>query len=940
MSFNLPGMDLLKINFEETRVKHILLKTRLRDFLTANDGNAGSIEDFTCSLEEWTRGQLLGDSRDKQILEELQEAYSRVHSLINEVNGNVGRDTQRLLTRMDSVFDNLRQALVKVESTVSSNDSTDIDDPLEEVTLSKAELRELYGTIFKLDDYAIRQEGDSKKAYREAEENSIRFKDTVRQAPVAMAILQGREMVVEMANDAYLSIVDRRGEEFVGRSLYASMPEVEEAVGEILKAVFDTGKPYYGDEFEVFINRHGRRERCFFNFVYQPFKSGADVVGVIVVANEVTDQVKAKKALERSEYQFRNLVTQSQFAKAIFKGEDLVIGLVNESLLKIWRRELHEVEGRKLLDVFPELNEQAFPDLLKKVLSTGEIHRENEAVAYIDGPGGFKKHFLDFQYAPMYEIDGSVSAIMVSVNDVTEKVELRQQFEEAAERLSLATEGTNLATWDLNMATGEVIYSARLAEIFGVESDILLSHADMRTMLQSDDRVNIVDKAFAVALETGFYNYEARFIRQDKSTRWIRVQGKVLFDENRVPVRMLGTMMDITERIEAEFALKNSEQKFRLLSDSMPQLVWTGDSEGHMNYFNYAVYEYTGLKWEELDNDGWFKIVHQDDRIDNLIKWREAVRLGEEFVFEHRFRRRDGEYRWQLSRATPQKNREGEVEMWVGTSTDIHDRKMFISELEQMVLQRTKELTMINRELIKTNLELGQFAYVASHDLQEPLRKIQMLSTRIFELEGSNFSDKGKDYLQRLQASSIRMQQLITDLLAFSRANVIEKHFEKIDLNLVLTNVKEQLSELIQQKGAIIESDTLPSLNIIVYQFEQLFTNLLTNSMKFVKPGQSPVIRISSGSVFGSDAIHSTELQSDREYCFVKFEDNGIGFDGQFSERIFQVFQRLHGKDKYEGTGIGLAICKKIVENHQGVIVAEGQLGVGATFTCYLPVEN
>lgn len=919
---------------------HILLKTQLRSFLTVSGKDKNDLADFVCPVEEWVKQNLPTDLTNRIVLTQLRDAYAAAHELIEELVTNGHEGNQKLLPIMETVFEKLLLALAVVKQVFTQNLVLPEEDESEKVEITKAELRALYGTILKLDEYAVKQESDSKKSYQEAEDNSIKFRDTVRQAPVGMAILQGREMVVEMANYAYLSLVDRKEKEFIGRPLYVSLPEVEEAVGGILQRVFDTGIPYYGNEFEVFLNRHGQKEQCYFNFVYQPFKSGNDVVGIIVVANEVTEQVKAKKGLERREYQFRNLVTQSQFAKAIFRGEDYVIGLVNESLLKIWRRELHEVEGRKLLDVFPELNDQVFPELLKKVFTTGEIYKENEAVAYIDGPGGMKKHFLDFQYAPMFEIDGSVSAIMVSVNDVTEKVELRQQFEEAAERLSLATDGTNLATWDLNIQTSEIIYSPRLAEIFGVENGVLLSLADIRSMLQSDDRENIVDKAFALALETGFYNYDARFVRSDKSIHWIRVQGKVLFDENHLPLRMLGTMMDITERIEAEFALRASEQKFRLLSDSMPQLVWTGDHEGHMNYFNYAVYEYTGLAWEELANDGWFKIVHQEDRIDNLLQWKKAVKLGQEFVFEHRFRRHDGEYRWQLSRATPQKDSDGVVKMWVGTSTDVHDRKMFISELEHKVQQRTKELTLMNHELIKTNLELGQFAYVASHDLQEPLRKIQMLSTRIFELEAATFSDKGKDYLQRLQASSVRMQQLIADLLAFSRANVVEKHFEKTDLNQVLGNVKEQISELIQQKGAVIVSDTLPELEIIAYQFEQLFTNLISNSLKFTKPGIFPVVTISSGKLLGEDAFPVAGLQSGRRYHFIRLSDNGIGFDPQFSGRIFQVFQRLHGRDKYEGTGIGLAICKKIVENHQGTIVANGETGLGATFTIYIPVEK
>ena len=205
------------------------------------------------------------------------------------------------------------------------------------------------------------------------------------------------------------------------------------------------------------------------------------------------------------------------------------------------------------------------------------------------------------------------------------------------------------------------------------------------------------------------------------------------------------------------------------------------------------------------------------------------------------------------------------------------------------------------------------------------------------ETEKDNLSDRGKDYFNRMQASSTRMQQLIVDLLAFSRANAVEKNFELTDLNLLLQNIKEQLNESIQQKGAIITSSNLPSLNVIVYQFEQLFTNLIANSIKFVKPGVSPEINITSGIIAGSD-LGYMEANPETEYHYLSFADNGIGFDPQFKERIFQVFQRLHSKNSYEGTGIGLAICKKIIDNHQGIITAISNPDEGATFIIYLPV--
>ncbi|NIJ53129.1 PAS domain-containing sensor histidine kinase [Dyadobacter arcticus] len=769
-------------------------------------------------------------------------------------------------------------------------------------------------------------------------DSESRFRNVMKQAPVGIIILRGPDFFVEIANDSYLAIVDRTEAELIGKPLFDALPEAKKFVGPILAEVLQTGVPFNGNEFEIILKRSGQPEQCYFNFVYQPlFEGTGEVSGIIVVATEVTEQVLSKQALQRSENQFRNLVTQSQFAKAVFRGEDFVISIANETMLKdLWRRDLNEVIGRKLFDVFPELRNQKFAKILNDVYSKGIVHRENEALAYVDGPGGLKEYYLDFQYAPMFEVDGSVSGIMVSVNDVSDKVRFRQQIAEAADRLSLATDGTKLATWDLNLETRDIIHSGRLASIFGYPESTVFTHLELRNHVHPDDRVAIVEKAFQIALETGTYYYEARVVHPDNSVHWVRTQGKVLYKENHVPHRMLGTMMDITDRKEAELALKTSEGKFRTLADSMPQFVWTGEATGHLNYFNQSVYDYSGLSPQQIRDEGWLQIVHPDDRAENIRLWTKAITHGSDFLFEHRFRRNDGVYRWQLSRAIPQRNPDGSIQMWVGTSTDIHDSKLFIDQLETKVQLRTKELTIANNELVRTNMELAQFAYVASHDLQEPLRKIQTFATRLLETESENLTDKGRDYFERMQASSTRMQQLIVDLLAFSRANAVEKHFEKIDLNLLLGNVKEQLGDLIVQKNASVICDVLPVRNVIVYQFEQLFMNLITNALKFTKAGTPPIIEVRTGRIAGALIPFETDPQI--EYEFISVSDNGIGFDPQFKDRIFQVFQRLHSRSAYEGTGIGLAICKKIVDNHSGMIDAVGEPGIGATFIIYLPV--
>jgi light-regulated signal transduction histidine kinase (bacteriophytochrome) len=239
-------------------------------------------------------------------------------------------------------------------------------------------------------------------------------------------------------------------------------------------------------------------------------------------------------------------------------------------------------------------------------------------------------------------------------------------------------------------------------------------------------------------------------------------------------------------------------------------------------------------------------------------------------------------------------------------------------------------------ELIIANKELLAFTYVSSHDLQEPLRKIQTFASIIMENDYENMSDNGKYNLQRIQSSAARMQQLIDDLLAFSRISTTDLKFETTDLHLIIEQVKTELRDTFLEKDAIIEIPELCPANIIAFQFRQLMHNLIGNALKFSIPDQQLHIIISSVIAKGNK-LNNEKLLPEKTYCHITVKDNGIGFEPHFNERIFEVFQKLHPKEQYAGTGIGLAISKKIVENHNGIITASGELGKGARFDIYIP---
>lgn len=254
------------------------------------------------------------------------------------------------------------------------------------------------------------------------------------------------------------------------------------------------------------------------------------------------------------------------------------------------------------------------------------------------------------------------------------------------------------------------------------------------------------------------------------------------------------------------------------------------------------------------------------------------------------------------------------------------------NELEKRVNARTVELE-------QTNKELESFTFVASHDLQEPLRKIRIFLNLIAEKEMAVLSDKSKDYLNRTIYTASQMQQLISDLLAYSRSNESTENFQKTELNMIVEKVNIELNEVIEEKKACIETSRLPAVNVIPFQFEQLFINLISNSLKFSKVDVLPRIIISAQKV-NEMAPELANRISGKSYHCISISDNGIGFEPKYNDKIFDWFQRLHSRNEYTGTGIGLSICKRIVENHKGFITADGKPGVGATFNIYLPANQ
>ena len=441
------------------------------------------------------------------------------------------------------------------------------------------------------------------------------------------------------------------------------------------------------------------------------------------------------------------------------------------------------------------------------------------------------------------------------------------------------------------------------------------------------------------------FEMEFPLLGGDGQFRWFLTLVTPVLDCNGKVVRWFGTNTDVTESRQARESLRQSERELRLLANAMPHMAWTATPDGVGDFYNQRCCDYLGLTLEQIRERDWLDSLHPDDRKRCQERMALAFDRAQEYELEYRLARAsDGQYRWHLGRGVPIFNSEGEVLRWVGTCTDIDDYKTaqdrilrFNEELEERVRRRTTELQSANRELQifsrkleHSNGELQDFASVASHDLQEPLRKVQVFGDRLKQGYASALDQQGLDYLDRMLKAAKRMQALIQDLLSFSRITSQAHPLLPVDLNRVAAEVLCDLEVQIAETHGVVDVGELPVLDADRGQMRQLLQNLIGNGLKFRKKDERPMLRIY--------AEPCGTGESGNGYCRLFVADRGIGFNEKYLDRIFTVFQRLHGRAEYEGTGVGLAICRKIAQRHGGEITAKSAPGKGATFIVKLPL--
>ncbi|MDJ1467814.1 hybrid sensor histidine kinase/response regulator [Xanthocytophaga flava] len=432
---------------------------------------------------------------------------------------------------------------------------------------------------------------------------------------------------------------------------------------------------------------------------------------------------------------------------------------------------------------------------------------------------------------------------------------------------------------------------------------------------------NFVTKGF----ESGAIDYITKPVDPDIFMLKVRTFCKLYEQTRALNNAHLALQQEVEVRKEAERALQSTLTGLHLTLESLPQIAFTATPDGKIEFVNQRWYQYS-------DSKDIFPSLHADD--ESLTdRWDECIHTGKLLEMEFRIRElTTGEYRYHLLRVMPVITN-GIIVKWVGTFTDINEQKRLSEFLEQKVNERTRALQETNQQLEASNHDLQQFASVASHDLQEPLRKIRIFSSMI---KSKKYTDPDLlEYLSKITDSSERMSTLIQDLLNFARLSKADS-FKLTDLNEIIREILSDLELVVTEKQAFVSVSPMPSLDVIPGLIRQALQNIISNALKFSKPDNVPVVTITAD--FCEELSVDSPSVVEGEYCRIYIRDNGIGFEEKYSDIIFTLFQRLNSSEQYEGTGIGLAIAKKIVEKHNGLIIAQSIPEQGSVFTIILPV--
>ena len=769
-----------------------------------------------------------------------------------------------------------------------------------------------------------------------------RYHQMIFSSPFMIAILKGEDFILEIANDAILNQLGK-GKDIIGLPYLKAVPELEEqGFGKVLREVYKTGIPYHAHEMPVKLLNNGKEVTNYYNFVYQVQRNANnEIEGIAIIATDVTSEAEYNKRVKESEENFRQLANDTP-AFMFTADADTNVEFVNKQWLNFVGLTSEEGMGKAWEKITHPDDVESMSAIYTKAVTTLKPYQIEIRQRRPDG----LYRWVLWNGIPRKNSEGEFAGMMGIGIDITTQKEVQEIVKESEKHFRQLADSMPQIVWTARPDGYLDYYNNRWYEFTGFDEEF--GDQSWIPILHPDDVQLCIDTWYHSVQNGERYQVEYRFLDKFSGNyKWFLGKALPVRNADGNITKWFGSCTDIHDQKEATEKVQESEKQLKILKEQLDLSI----SAGNIGVWNFSVaddYLYWskeqcnlyGIEEHEFGNTSseFIKFVNENDiaRINKEIEESYKSQQTDQ-TYQFRITRADGEERWLENRSRTRYDSEGNPEFVTGINVDITDEKLFSHNLETKVKERTEQLNEKNIELQNMNKELEAFTYISSHDLQEPLRKIQTFAGRITAIEKDNLSESAKDYFKRMNDAAERMRRLIQDLLAFSRVSTTERKFVLTNLNKIVEEVKEEFKEVLAEKRATIEINEMCQIKIIPFQFRQLMHNLVSNSLKFSRQDVPSRIIIKSITARGNK-LNNENLLPQKKYCHIIVSDNGIGFEKQFKEKIFQVFQKLHGKEQYSGTGIGLAIVKKIIDNHNGIITADSKLGKGATFNIYLPL--
>jgi PAS domain S-box-containing protein len=765
------------------------------------------------------------------------------------------------------------------------------------------------------------------------------------QSPIGLCVLKGDDFNIEVINNYSLQMMGKHLKEVYHKKIFEVLPELkDQGYEDLFLMVYQSGKKIILSDRTFYILRPNKSIQFTAKVIIEPIiENDNQITGLMILVDDISNQMSIRKRFEDNESRLQMAILATGVGTWEYHvGKRELI--CSEECKRIFN--LHKKEHVTLTDLFAHIHPA------DKI----QVARTFRQVAKPDSTGVFDITFQISTHlkkkARWVRMEGfstfnketrKVQNFSGTLIDVSHQQMLGETIHLSELRYRLAVEASGIGTFEWDIETNKIVCSPRLLEIVGLPHLTNYTHEDVLKTLNPDDEVirkNAIEKSF----KTGKLAYDARVIWSDQSVHWIRVFGRMLFDHKKNPQYLYGTMMDVTEEKNRSHKLErtiqertkiinektqelyfNEEQYSRFIREIKDYSLIKLDPQGIIQNWNHGVESIRGYKAEEIVGKPYAMFFPQEERKkstpEQLLKNAEAN--GQAF-HEGFSLRKNGTFFWGFTTISAIYNADGSLNGFVKVTRDLTDKKTSEDTIKKYA-----------QELESQNRELEQFAYIASHDLQEPLRKIQSFTQMIQK----NIDDKEfvLRYFEKVNHSANRMENLIKSVLSLITLSEEVNPNKVVDLTKILEHVLIDYELKIEELKAKIMYDALPTIKGIDHQLTQLFSNLIGNALKFNE--RQPHIHIQSKIIQRNQIENRPEFLAMGNYWEITFTDNGIGFESQYQEQIFGMFQRLHGRHTYAGTGIGLALCRKIVENHKGYISAKSQLGIGTTFCIYLPAQ-